>query len=70
MATPKCTQTRPEKVVLPKLKTLTPEAEQQLTPYQKGVYHGMIEMLEMVESSLKLAGVEYQAASIQEVPHA
>ncbi|EEP9807345.1 hypothetical protein HCP62_003867 [Salmonella enterica subsp. diarizonae] len=62
MAKPQCNQTHPKKVVLPKLKALTPEEDRALAPYQQGIYHGMSEMLEMVKTCLMRAGVEYQEA--------
>ncbi|EPX1323392.1 hypothetical protein ACWWUD_003790 [Escherichia coli] len=37
-------------VVLPKLQVLSRIDEQRLTPYQRGMYHGLSEMLEQVKA--------------------
>ncbi|MDI5303891.1 hypothetical protein MJN76_32215, partial [Salmonella enterica subsp. enterica serovar Anatum] len=34
--------------------------QQRLTPYQRGMYHGLSEMLEQVKAAMMRAGVEYQ----------
>ncbi|HEM8041159.1 TPA: hypothetical protein ACKFT2_002032 [Citrobacter koseri] len=47
-------------VLLPKLKVLSRIDEQRLTPYQRGMYHGLSEMLEQVKAAMMRAGVEYQ----------
>ncbi|EFW0538902.1 hypothetical protein OWI81_002033 [Shigella boydii] len=47
-------------VVLPKLKVLSRIDEQRLTPYQRGMYHGLSEMLEQVKAAMVRADVKYQ----------
>ncbi|EQB5689838.1 hypothetical protein ACYQP0_002005 [Escherichia coli] len=47
-------------VVLPKLKVLSRIDEQRLTPYQRGMYHGLSEMLEQVKATMVRADVKYQ----------
>ena len=47
-------------VILPKLKVLSRIDEQRLTPYQRGMYHGLSEMLEQVKAAMMRAGVESQ----------
>ncbi|EES0310830.1 hypothetical protein CG826_003481 [Escherichia coli] len=47
-------------VVLPKLKVLSRIDEQRLTPYQRGMHHGLSEMLEQVKAAMVRADVKYQ----------